>query len=209
MCNLCSATFAERFIVYNVIRALIYRKCLRPGLALDNCRIEIISFAKQVPFSFSSCFIKIENLNIVSSDLFENSCKATRNIWKLCLNPSPSNIWHVANLILYSQCYIICLHMVTAVLICLDTEICVDHCFPKCVSSFTSSIRFSMKKRKICDPNKSRKLYIIYYIPLLVIHFTLQFTKRSEKSFSKESVLLSFAQVFLHHILPLCFFENR
>lgn len=62
-----------------VISALIYRKCLYLSL------LQIIERERLFPFTkflshFPFCFIIIGNINIVPSDLLENSCKAARNL---------------------------------------------------------------------------------------------------------------------------------
>lgn len=85
---------------------------------------------KRVPFSLSLLFHHNWFCYIVSSNLFENSCKATRNICKTALNPTSPIMWQMA--LLFTMLWIYSFTSLrTPVMLAfpLDTKSIVEHCF--------------------------------------------------------------------------------
>lgn len=76
-------------------QSLNLQKMFVPWFALLIVGYRVFPSTKRVPFSLSLLFHHNWFCYIVPSSLFENSCKATRNIRKTALNPALPIMWQM------------------------------------------------------------------------------------------------------------------
>jgi len=82
-------------------QSLNLQKMFVPWFVLLIVGYRVFPSTKRVPFSLSLLFHHNWFCYIVPSSLFENSCKATRNICKTALNPASPIMWQMVLLFIY------------------------------------------------------------------------------------------------------------
>lgn len=110
---------------------------------------------KRVPFSLSLLFHRNWFCYMVSSNLFENSCKAMRNICKTALNPVSPIMWQMVLLFTMLWIYSFTSLRISVTLVFpMDTKFFVAHCFPELL---WLTIRFQMLHGKKLFPSVTWK----------------------------------------------------
>jgi hypothetical protein len=174
-------------------QSLNLQKVSVPWFVLLTVGYRVFPSTKRVPFSLSLLFHHNWFCYIVSSNLFENSCKATRNICKTALNPTSPIMWQMVLLFTMLLIYsFTSLRIPITLIFPQDTQYFVAHCFPKLLWPL-SGFRCSMEKKL---PSVSWKSS-----PVSIWSFPLQSTKDSRCLSSQETVNSS-CPALPQHIFP-------